>query len=106
MLYERDNCNNGQWDWCSVGDGANEVAARHNMTANFAYSDGHTKNWHTDPTTGQFPILPGYRCWNVWTNNDAGGPGLASRWSGNYWDVLPYHDGIDVTCGGTQGFVP
>jgi len=109
MLYERDNCNwsNGWWNWCSVGDGTNELALRHNGTSNLLYADGHVHNvrgfpnnnsgW---PDNGQYPVLPGYRCWYHTS------PHEASRWSGNWHDILPYHDGIDVTCGGNQGTMP
>lgn len=105
-LYERDNCNNGQWDWCSVGDGANEVAARHTGMTNFVYLDGHAKPWRADPATGEFPKMPGYRCWNVWYGGYQLGPGLAARWSGNWHDILPFHEGLDVTCGGSVGTYP
>jgi len=105
-LYERDNCNNGQWDWCSVGDGANEVAARHTGMTNYVYADGHSRNWKADPAAGEFPKMPGYRCWNVWYGGYATGPGLAARWSGNWHDILPFHGGLDVTCGGSVGAYP
>ena len=107
MLYERDNCNwaNGWWNWCSVGDGTNELALRHNHASNLVYADGHVKpvvggqpgNW---ASSGTYPVLPGYRCW---PHTD---PHQASRWSGNWHDILPAHDGIDVTCGGNQGNWP
>ena len=105
-LYERDNCNNGQWDWCAVGDGANEVAARHNVMTNFVYADGHAKPFRTDPGAGDFPKLPGYRCWNVWYGGYQAGAGLAARWGGNWHDILPFHEGVDVTCGGNAGTYP
>lgn len=110
MLYERDNCNSqtGWWNWCSVGDGTNELALRHMAMSNLVYADGHVHPVRGHPNhdccwsgSGEYPILPGYRCWP----HDS--PTSASRWSGNWHDILPYHDGIDVTCpGGTQGTMP
>lgn len=105
-IYERDNCNNGQWDWCATGDGANEVASRHSGMTNFVYADGHCKPWKADTANGDYPKLPGYRCWNVWYGGYRTGPGLAARWSGNWHDILPFHEGLDVTCGGNVGSYP
>ncbi len=104
QLYERDNCNSatGQWNWCVVGDGDNEVAFRHTNTSNLLYADGHVHNIHLIQngnwsSSGVYTKLPGYRCWPPNTSTSA------SRWSGNWYDVLPFHDGLDKTCGGTQG---
>ncbi len=104
MLYERDNCysQTGWWNWCSVGDGTNELAERHNGTSNLLYADGHVHSVRSDRAHGLYAILPGHRCWPH--NNPAGG--MNARWSGNWHDILPYHDGIDLTCGGTQGTPP
>jgi len=106
MLYERDNCNSdgnggGDWNWCVVGDGQNEMALRHNNTSNLLYSDGHVKSYHGSTTPNNYyggyrsAPLPGYRCW---PENQADEEG---RWSGNWHDIIPDHDGLDSTCGGT-----
>jgi len=106
MLYERDNYvgNGGWWNWYCVGDGTDELALRHSGNANLLYADGHVHVVHGYPNndccwsgSGQYPILPGYTCW------PQNAPTSASRWSGNWHDVIPVHDGIDVSCpGGTQ----
>jgi prepilin-type N-terminal cleavage/methylation domain-containing protein/prepilin-type processing-associated H-X9-DG protein len=103
MLYERDNCNSvgGDWNWCVVGDGQNEMALRHDNAANLLYCDGHAKPWHTtnipDPSDGGYRSapLPGYRCW------PENAPDEEGRWSGNWHDIIPDHDGLDSTCGGS-----
>ncbi len=108
-LFERDNCTwiGGDWNWCSVSDGSNEWAYRHNKRSNLMYVDGHAKVGNPgDPDKGMFAIQPGYRCWNVWYGGYQGGPGLAIRMTGNWHDIIPAHDGIDVTCGGTEGNWP
>jgi|SRR5579871_432432 len=104
MLYERDNCysQNGWWNWCSVGDGTDELAERHNKTSNLLYADGHVHPVHSDNENGKYAILPGHRCWPY----PGAGTGMNARWSGNWHDILPYHEGIDVTCGGDQGQWP
>jgi len=106
VLYERDNCNDGQWDWCAVGDGTNELAHRHNKFSNLIYADGHVKgvfaNRMADGTGNA--ILPGYRCWPQFNSGYL--PYMNSRWSGNWYDIIPEHDGLDVTCGGTNGNWP
>ena len=107
MLFERDNCydaNGAWWNWCSVGDGTNEFAYRHNQMGNVLYADGHVKNSRGDPRnpnpSARYAILRGHRCWHH-INNDQG-----ARFSGNWHDILPYHQGIDLTCGGTEGTPP
>lgn len=104
MLYERDNCNNGAWTACSVGDGTNEIAYRHNSRGNLLYADGHVKSVKGDPAnpnvSARYAIIPGHRCWEHNTNTQG------ARWSGNWHDILPYHMGTDVTCGGTSGTMP
>lgn len=103
-LVDRDNCNNGGWEHCSVGDGTNDVSYRHNSRANFLYSDGHVKSLPGDPgnpsPSARYPIVPGHRCWEHNTKT------YGARYSGNWHDILPYHAGIDVTCGGTSGTMP
>jgi prepilin-type N-terminal cleavage/methylation domain-containing protein/prepilin-type processing-associated H-X9-DG protein len=103
-LYERDNCNGpgGDWNWCVVGDGQNETALRHTHTSNLLYADGHAKNYHASdavntsyaPSLRSAP-LPGYRCWPEKSIDEE------ARWSGNWHDIIPDHDGLDATCGGT-----
>ncbi len=103
MLYERDNCNStgGQWNWCVVGDGQDEMALRHSHTSNLLYTDGHVHSYHaTDTANGYFggdrsAPLPGYVCW------PENSPDSEGRWSGNWHDIIPVHDGLDKTCGGT-----
>ena len=101
QLFERDNCNGvgGDWNWCSVSDGSNEWAYRHTGRANLVYIDGHAKNSPpADPKKQKYAILPGYRCW---PHRD---PTSAIRFTGNWHDIIPEHDGIDATCpGGTVG---
>ncbi|MBC7528938.1 MAG: DUF1559 domain-containing protein [Chthonomonadaceae bacterium] len=100
-LFERDGCNGvgGAWNWCSVSDGSNEWAYRHTKRANLMYADGHAKNSSPgDPAKQIYAIQPGYRCW------PHRAPDSAIRFSGNWHDVIPEHDGIDATCpGGTVG---
>lgn len=100
-LFERDNCNRvgGDWNWCSVSDGSNEWAYRHQSHANLVYLDGHAKNSNPgDPAKKRYSILPGYRCWPHRASNSA------IRFTGNWHDIIPEHDGIDATCpGGTVG---
>lgn len=98
MLYERDNCNNPGWNWCAVGDGANEIAWRHSQASNLLYTDGHVHPVHEN--SKGLVILPGYRCWPQVS------PYSVSRWTGNWYDIIPAHDGLDVTCGGNQGNWP
>jgi len=98
-LFERDSCNSigGDWNWCAVSDGSNEWAYRHQKRINVVYLDGHVK---TSPTGSlQHPaILPGYRCWPKRAADSA------VRFTGNWYDILPEHEGIDATCpGGTEG---
>jgi len=100
-LYERDAPNLQQWDWDSVGDGSNEFAHRHSSMANVLYTDGHIRPWKGDPANQRYAILPGYRCWPY-----SGSAGMNSRWSDNWHDIIPVHDGLDVTCGGTEGNWP
>ena len=103
MLYERDNCNSpgGDWNWCVVGDGQNEAALRHNNSSNLLYSDGHVKAFHASTTPNNYfgglrsAPLPGYRCWPENSPDEEG------RWSGNWHDIIPDHDGLDSTCGGS-----
>jgi prepilin-type N-terminal cleavage/methylation domain-containing protein/prepilin-type processing-associated H-X9-DG protein len=101
MLYERDNCNNGDWNWCVVGDGQDEMALRHNNSSNLLYTDGHVHTYHASQTPNGYygglrsAPLPGYRCWPE--NN----PDEEGRWSGNWHDIIPDHDGLDSTCGGS-----
>jgi len=105
LFYERDNCNDGQWDWCAVGDGTNELAHRHSKMSNLGYVDSHAKAVRGDPANHKFAILPGYRCWPYPQNQSYDDP-MNSRWSGNWHDIIPEHDGLDVTCGGTAGNWP
>lgn len=104
VLADRDNCNAGGWGNCSVGDGTNDVSYRHNSRANFLYADGHVKSLPGDPAnpnaSARYPIVPGHRCWEHNTKT------YGARFSGNWHDILPYHDGVDVTCGGTAGTMP
>ncbi|GIV18363.1 MAG: hypothetical protein KatS3mg023_0114 [Armatimonadota bacterium] len=103
MVFERDNCNTqgGEWNWCSVGDGTNEFAYRHNSMSNVCFADGHVKAVKGDPANRRYHILPGHRCWEHGTAT------YGARFSGNWHDILPYHTGIDVTCpGGTEGTWP
>lgn len=99
-LFERNGCNqwpNG-WNWCSVSDGSNEWAYRHNNRANVVYVDGHVKSHGGDPAQRRYAILPGYRCW-PWRAATS-----AIRFTGNWHDLIPRHGGIDATCpGGTEG---
>jgi len=101
QLFERDNYNGpgGDWNWYSVSDGSNEWAYRHNRHANLVYLDGHAKNSPPgDPAKQRYAILPGYRCW------PHRAPTSAIRFTGNWHDIIPEHDGIDATCpGGTVG---
>lgn len=99
QLFERDNCQTWpNWQHCSVSDGSNEWAYRHNLMANVVYADGHAKAHKGDPRNGRYAILPGYRCW-PWRATDS-----AIRFTGNWHDMLPRHSGIDATCpGGTEG---
>jgi prepilin-type N-terminal cleavage/methylation domain-containing protein/prepilin-type processing-associated H-X9-DG protein len=98
QLFERDNCNGGAWTSCSVGDGSNEWAHRHNQMANLVYIDGHVKNARGDLRAQKYSILPGYRCW-PWRAATS-----AIRFTGNWHDLIPRHTGIDATCpGGTEG---
>jgi prepilin-type N-terminal cleavage/methylation domain-containing protein/prepilin-type processing-associated H-X9-DG protein len=106
QLFERDNCNRvgGDWNWCSVSDGSNEWAYRHNKRANLMYIDGHAKPGNPgDPSPSRsadrrYAIQPGYRCW-PWRQ-----PNSAIRFTGNWHDIIPIHDQIDATCpGGTAG---
>jgi prepilin-type N-terminal cleavage/methylation domain-containing protein/prepilin-type processing-associated H-X9-DG protein len=102
MLYERDNCNGGGWNGCSVGDGSTEFALRHNSTSNLLYADGHVHPVHGTPGgVPPYPNLPGYRCWPQYPD-----PTRASRFTGNWYDIIPQHDGLDVTCGGQYGNWP
>lgn len=111
MLNERDNCASGQtdphtvWGWCSVNDAESETAWRHNSQANFVYADGHAKNTHYDPASGNgvsqgghseaagLHKFPGYD----WSHTDG------SLWGA--WNVLPGgaalipDDPADVSCG-------
>lgn len=100
-LFERDNCNrvDGDWNWCSVSDGSGEWAYRHNGRTNLMYLDGHAKISNPgDPARQKYAIQPGYRCWPWRAANSA------IRFTGNWHDVIPEHDGIDATCpGGTVG---
>jgi prepilin-type processing-associated H-X9-DG protein len=100
MLYERDNCNDPDWNWCVVGDGQDEMALRHNNGSNLLYCDGHVK-WYgaeTVPNTywggNRSAPLQGYECWPQTDPNEEG------RWTGNWHDIIPDHDGMDTTCGG------
>jgi prepilin-type processing-associated H-X9-DG protein len=101
MLYERDNCNTGDWNWCVVGDGQNEMALRHSNSSNLLYTDGHAKVYHASTVPNgayggyRSAPLPGYRCWPENTPDEEG------RWSGNWHDIIPDHDGLDSTCGGS-----
>lgn len=99
-LFERNNCNswpNG-WQNCSVSDGSNEWAYRHNDFCNVVYMDGHVKSHKGDPKNSHWAILPGYRCW-PWRSATS-----AIRFTGNWHDLIPRHSGIDATCpGGTEG---
>jgi prepilin-type N-terminal cleavage/methylation domain-containing protein/prepilin-type processing-associated H-X9-DG protein len=98
QLFERDNCNGGAWTSCSVGDGSNEWAYRHNQNATLVYIDGHAKTGKGDLRAQKYAILPGYRCWPWRAANSA------IRFTGNWHDRLPRHNGIDATCpGGTEG---
>jgi prepilin-type N-terminal cleavage/methylation domain-containing protein/prepilin-type processing-associated H-X9-DG protein len=101
QLFERDNCNSvgGDWNWCSVSDGSNEWAYRHSGRANLMYIDGHAKISHPgNPAKQQYAIEQGYRCW---PHVD---PTSAIRFTGNWHDIIPIHEGIDATCpGGTVG---
>jgi len=99
-IFERDNCNKDNWGNCSVGDGTNEAAYRHSGFTNILYADGHVKGAKGDPKNGKYAILRGHRCWEHITNTEG------TRFSGNWHDILPYHEGIDVTCGGTSGTMP
>lgn len=105
-LFERDNCygDTEGWNWCSVGDGSNEFAYRHNSRANVLYADGHVKSVKGDPSNplvpARYAVLVGHRCWDYATRN------YGSRFTGNWHDILPYHEGVDVTCGGTSGVQP
>jgi prepilin-type N-terminal cleavage/methylation domain-containing protein/prepilin-type processing-associated H-X9-DG protein len=98
-LFERDNYNTpgGDWNWYAVSDGSNEWAYRHQKRINVVYMDGHVKA--SPPGSLQHPaILPGYRCW------PKRAPDSAIRFTGNWYDILPAHEGIDATCpGGTEG---
>ena len=101
QLFERDNCNRvgGHWNWCSVSDGSNEWAYRHNMRSNLMYIDGHAKSSKPgDRPRQRWAIQPGYRCWPWRAANSA------IRFTGNWHDIIPEHDQIDATCpGGTAG---
>ena len=101
QLFERDNCNGvgGDWNWCSVSDGSNEWAYRHTGRSNLMYVDGHAKAGHPgNPAKQQYAIEQGYRCW---PHRD---PTSAIRFTGNWHDIIPIHEGIDATCpGGTVG---
>lgn len=100
-LFERDNCNGpkGDWNWCAVSDGSNEWAYRHQGRTSVLYMDGHAMASPVgDPAHQHYAILPGYRCW------PQRAPNSAIRFTGNWYDILPIHDGIDATCpGGTVG---
>ncbi len=101
QLFERDNCNGvgGAWNWCSVSDGSNEWAYRHSGRSNLMYVDGHAKSsTFGDPKKQKYAIQPGYRCWPHVAANSA------IRFTGNWHDIIPVHDGIDATCpGGSVG---
>jgi len=101
QLFERDNCNwvNGDWNWCSVSDGSRDWAYRHTGRANLMYIDGHAKSSNPgDPKKLKYAIQPGYRCW------PHRAPDSDIRFTGNWHDIIPVHDGIDATCpGGTEG---
>jgi len=101
QLFERDDCNSvgGAWNWCSVSDGSNEWAYRHQGRCNLLYMDGHVKiSPPGDLSKHQYAILPGYRCW------PKRAPDSAIRMTGNWYDIIPEHDGVDATCpGGTVG---
>ena len=101
-LFERDNCNGGDWGGCSVGDGTNELAFRHNNSANILYADGHVKAHPAQKGPDrQMVVLAGHRCW------EHGNARYGARFTGNWHDVLPLHSGIDVTCpGGNTGTMP
>ncbi len=100
-LFERDNCvgPGGDWNWCSVSDGSNEWAYRHQGRSNLMYIDGHAKNSNPgDLSKGIYAIQPGYRCWPKRAADSA------IRFTGNWYDIIPEHDGVDATCpGGTVG---
>jgi prepilin-type N-terminal cleavage/methylation domain-containing protein/prepilin-type processing-associated H-X9-DG protein len=103
LLFERDNYNGNSYENYSVADGLNEGAYRHNNGLQVAWADGHA-SLIKRPGKG-WPILKGYRCWphqNPGTFN----PDSNSRFSGNWHDPNPYHDGIDKTCGGGEGTIP
>lgn len=100
-LAERDNYNaaNGEWEWYSVTDGSNEWAYRHQGRSNVLFMDGHVKaSPPADPAHNRWAVLAGYRCWHHQTADEG------IRFTGNWHDILPAHDGIDATCpGGTVG---
>ena len=107
QLFERDNCNtvaNQQWNACSVSDGSDEWAYRHNKRSNLMYIDGHAKAGNpgdrspANANDRRYAIHPGYRCWQ-WRRANS-----AIRFTGNWHDIIPEHDQIDATCpGGTAG---
>ncbi|MCW3095746.1 MAG: prepilin-type N-terminal cleavage/methylation domain [Chthonomonadaceae bacterium] len=101
QLFERDNCNwvGGDWNWCSVSDGSNEWAYRHSGRSNLMYVDGHAKISNPgNRSKNQWAIQPGYRCW------PHRAPDSNIRFTGNWHDIIPEHDGVDATCpGGTVG---
>lgn len=102
FCFERDNYQGANWRHYSVSDGSNEFAYRHNGFAGLAFADGHSKPGRGDPRnptpSARFHLLRGHRCWQ-WRIADQG-----ARFTGNWHDILPYHDGLDATCpGGTIG---
>jgi prepilin-type N-terminal cleavage/methylation domain-containing protein/prepilin-type processing-associated H-X9-DG protein len=101
ILYERDNVSiQCCWNADAVGDGQNEMSLRHNNTSNLLYADGHAKTYHASTSANgdyggyRSAPLPGYRCWPENSPDEEG------RWSGNWHDIIPDHDGLDSTCGG------
>ena len=93
-LVERTNFpGTGKYSWqnYSVDSGTDDIEFRHNGACNVLYEDGHVHIVHTPPA-GKHPILPGYTCWGEHSKSES------SRWTGNWHDILPQHDGLDPTC--------
>jgi prepilin-type N-terminal cleavage/methylation domain-containing protein/prepilin-type processing-associated H-X9-DG protein len=107
QFYERDNNNpqDGKYEWCAVGDASSEIVARHNGSSNVAYLDGHVKSkGAAKGTTASGPLFEGYRCYPMVRAGDS--TPTSSYWGTPTYGTLPLHDGLDVTCGGTEGTWP
>lgn len=65
MIAEKDNDNVGNWNWYATAENlGDQIAWRHNGTANFLFADGHVKAFVGSNAryggTKMFPQFPGY----------------------------------------------